>query len=70
MALAKGEDVSSRPLAEGVPTTAMALKIARNHKIEAPIIETMNSVLIGDLTPKDAVLALLSRPLKLETPAR
>ena len=70
MALAKGEDVSSRPLAEGVPTTAMALKIAKKHEIDTPIIATMDHVLTGDLTPREAVLTLLSRPLKLETPVR
>ena len=53
-------------VAEGIPTTAAALLLARRHGVEMPITESMEAVLEGRLSPKDAVASLLRRPLKGE----
>lgn len=66
MALATGEDLSARPLAEGVHSAEMALNIAIQSQIEVPIISTVVDVLAGEIKPGDAVIRLLERPLKGE----
>lgn len=69
VALAKREDLTNRPLAEGVHTASMALELARRHALEVPIIETVCAVLDGSCEPEDAARSLLSRPLKSESGA-
>lgn len=66
MALARGEDLTTRPLAEGVHSAAMALRLAQTHAIEVPIIESVVRVLSQDVSPTEAVALLLARPLKGE----
>ena len=66
IALAKGEDLSNRPLAEGVHTADMALKLTHQDSIEAPIIAAIVQVLAKKLEPQEAVRMLLERPLKGE----
>ena len=66
IALAKGEDLSDRPLAEGVHSADMALKLANAAQVEVPIIEAVVQVLCGKISAKDAVRLLLERPLKGE----
>ena len=66
MALATGDDLANRPLAEGVHTAEMALKMAQQDNIETPIIAAVVQVLAGDVTPMEAVQMLLQRPLKGE----
>lgn len=66
-ALAKGEDLSARPLAEGVHTARQARQIARDASIDTPIIDMVCAILNGDLDAPDAVRHLLSRPLTRET---
>ena len=53
-------------VAEGIPTTAAALLLARRHGVEMPITESMEAVLEGSLSPRDALAGLLRRPLKGE----
>ncbi|EFL88136.1 NAD(P)H-dependent glycerol-3-phosphate dehydrogenase [Ahrensia sp. R2A130] len=66
-ALAKGEDLSDRPLAEGVHTARQAQQLARQTNVDAPIIDMVCAILNGDLDATDAVRQLLSRPLTRET---
>ena len=66
MALARGENLSELPLAEGVATAAMALQKARENDIHAPIIVAVNDVLENRLSAQDAVAQLLARPLRSE----
>lgn len=66
MAMGRGESLDNRPLAEGVHTADMALKLARDHAVDAPIVEAVAEVLQNKLTPTQAVHALLTRPLKTE----
>ncbi len=65
-ALAVGDDLTNRPLAEGVHSAEMALNIARQSDIDVPIISAVVDVLAGDIKPADAVSRLLERPLKGE----
>ncbi len=67
LALGKGEDLSGRPLAEGVATAAIAAKIARERGIEAPIVDAVARILAGEIAVRDAAAELMERPLKSET---
>lgn len=67
MALGRGDDLAAMKLAEGVHSAAQALKIARAHHVEAPIIEAVVAVLENNLSPRAAAQSLLSRPLRSET---
>ncbi|MBA8899918.1 NAD(P)H-dependent glycerol-3-phosphate dehydrogenase [Phyllobacterium sp. P30BS-XVII] len=66
IALGRGEDLTGRPLAEGVATAVIAAELAARHNIEAPIIETVVRILDRSITIDEAVEALLARPLKNE----
>ena len=66
-ALARGEDLAHRPLAEGVFTAPVAAKLARDHGLDAPIIFAVDAILAGRITIDEAVDGLMSRPLKTET---
>ncbi|MEB8388263.1 NAD(P)-dependent glycerol-3-phosphate dehydrogenase [Rhodobacteraceae bacterium KMM 6894] len=66
MALGQGEDLTGRPLAEGVATTGIAAKVADAHGVDAPILQATHAILTGDLTPQHAMQNLLSRPIKEE----
>ena len=66
MALGRGKDLAGRPLAEGAATVHIAGRIATEHGIDAPILQMTRRLLAGDVTPGDAVQALLARPIKEE----
>jgi glycerol-3-phosphate dehydrogenase (NAD(P)+) len=66
LALGRGESLAGRPLAEGVATAGIAAKIARERGIDAPIITAVAGILAGRLTINEAVLALMTRPLRAE----
>ncbi|TIT19440.1 MAG: glycerol-3-phosphate dehydrogenase, partial [Mesorhizobium sp.] len=53
--------------AEGVPTAAIAARIAGERRIDAPIIAAVAAILDGTITIDQAVSALMTRPLKTET---
>jgi glycerol-3-phosphate dehydrogenase (NAD(P)+) len=53
-------------VAEGIPTTSAALLLAERHGVEMPITTGVNSILRGEVTPREALAALLRRPLKGE----
>lgn len=66
MAMGRSEDLSARPLAEGVHTVPMAVKLAGDHGIDVPIMAMVHALTQGRIGPTEAVTALLSRPLKQE----
>ncbi|WP_062226865.1 NAD(P)H-dependent glycerol-3-phosphate dehydrogenase [Aureimonas frigidaquae] len=66
-ALGRGEDLTQLKLAEGIYSASIAARLAREHGVEAPIIQTVADVLEGAVSLDDAIRALLSRPLKRET---
>lgn len=67
LALGQGKPLAGLPLAEGVPTAAIAARLARERGIDAPIIAATAAILDGALTIGQAVTALMTRPLKTET---
>ncbi|MBA1143979.1 NAD(P)H-dependent glycerol-3-phosphate dehydrogenase [Mesorhizobium neociceri] len=67
LALGQGKPLAGLPLAEGVPTAAIAARIATERGIDAPIITAVSAILDGTITIRQAVTALMTRPLKTET---
>lgn len=67
LALGQGKPLAGLPLAEGVPTAAIAARLASERGIDAPIIAATAAILDGALTIGQAVTALMTRPLKTET---
>ncbi|UVK42481.1 NAD(P)H-dependent glycerol-3-phosphate dehydrogenase [Mesorhizobium sp. AR07] len=67
LALGQGKPLAGLPLAEGVPTAAIAARIAIERNIDAPIIAAVAAILDGTITIRQAVTALMTRPLKTET---
>src|SRR5205807_4096576 len=64
--LGRGESLSQAlaalgQVAEGVPTTAAGLRLAREHAVEMPITEEIYHVLFEGADPRHAVAALMSR---------
>ena len=57
---------SMNEVAEGVPTTAVALRLAQENGLDLPIIKTVNQVILGEITPREALVELMSRPLRSE----
>lgn len=55
-----------QPLAEGVATAPALVIRAAKERIELPVAETVACVLDGSLPPADAIVRLMSRPLKPE----
>lgn len=66
VALGRGDERSGMALAEGVFTAGVAARLARQHGVEAPIIEALSDVLDGQITAREAVTRLMERPLKSE----
>jgi glycerol-3-phosphate dehydrogenase (NAD(P)+) len=48
-------------VAEGVPTTVAAVRVAQQHGVEMPIAEMTRRVLFEGLPPRDAMAALMRR---------
>jgi glycerol-3-phosphate dehydrogenase (NAD(P)+) len=62
-----GQIVSSTPMvAEGVKTTAVAMKLAARCGVELPIGMEMHAVLSMERTPEQAIRNLMSRTLRSE----
>ncbi|MGO1162396.1 NAD(P)H-dependent glycerol-3-phosphate dehydrogenase [Brucella pseudogrignonensis] len=66
LAIGRSEDLTNRPLAEGVATAPIAAELCRQHDVPAPIITAVAALLAGTITIDEAVTALLNRPLKTE----
>ncbi len=57
---------ASRGVTEGAATAPIVVKMAKKKAIDIPIMETVMHVLAGDLSARDAITRLLSRPLRSE----
>lgn len=66
LALGRGGSVDGLPLAEGVATTAIAARIARERGVNAPIIRAVDLLLRSAITVEEAVSSLMTRPLRGE----
>lgn len=57
---------SRNSVTEGVATAPALMQLADKHGVDMPICAAVNAVLMEQITPGEAVLQLLSRPLKDE----
>jgi glycerol-3-phosphate dehydrogenase (NAD(P)+) len=55
-----------RAVAEGVTTAGSALALGIKYQVEMPIVEQVYALLHEQMTPRDAVTALMTRSLKQE----
>jgi glycerol-3-phosphate dehydrogenase (NAD(P)+) len=53
-------------VAEGVPATYTTYRLAKKMNVEMPIVESVYQVLQNECTPKEAIVRLMSRELKIE----
>lgn len=53
-------------VAEGVETAKAAVALARRHRVEMPICESVERIIFSDARPYDELKKLLKRPLKYE----
>ena len=67
IAVGRGQDVSGLKLAEGVHTVSIANELAARHNIPCPVMQTAGLVLSGEMSAEQARIALMSRPVKVET---
>ena len=56
-------------VAEGVRTTRAAVELGRKYEVELPIIESVHQLLFEDRDPREAIVELMTRPLRQEYPA-
>jgi glycerol-3-phosphate dehydrogenase (NAD(P)+) len=57
---------SMKQVAEGVPNSRTALKLAQSVKVDTPIIRAVHSVLFENLDPRQAVIDLMGRETRPE----
>lgn len=55
-----------KSVAEGVPTTQAAVRLAQENKVDMPIVGAVDAVLNQGASVADTIAALLSRPFKPE----
>lgn len=65
-ALGRGESTDGMLLAEGVPTALIARQIAADRGIDLPIMSAIADIVEGSVTVREAVEALMTRPLRAE----
>jgi glycerol-3-phosphate dehydrogenase (NAD(P)+) len=53
-------------VAEGVGTTAALLALAKENHLELPITQQVHSILHLSNSPREAIRAIMERPLKRE----
>ena len=71
MKLGQGETLADilaqrNSVTEGVATAPALVRLAQAHGVDMPISLAVNRVLAGEISPPQAMTALLSRPLKSE----
>lgn len=67
VALGEQSSLDALPLAEGIYTANIAARMAVKLNIKTPIIAAVADILDGVTTPQQAMVKLLSRPLRNET---
>ena len=64
--IGRGDNLTHMKLAEGAATASIAAQIARDNKIEAPLITTVSAILDRTIDVDEALDQLLARPVKRE----
>lgn len=72
LAIGKGESIETAKknigqVIEGLDNAAQAFTLSKKHKVEMPIVEQIYRVLYENVSPRDAVNALMNRPTVFET---
>lgn len=71
LALAKGKSVSEAQAeigtVEGIAAAQSVVALAAHYQLDMPIAQAVNAVVLGQLSPKQAVASLLARSPKAET---
>jgi len=62
------EDIIAGVTVEGVPTAAVAVKLAEAHGLDLPIFRAVAAILDSSMSVEEAQQFLLGRPVKLEMP--
>jgi len=64
----KPEDVLKEMdmVAEGIETSHVITEIAKKVGVEVPVVEYVHKILIGEISPQEAINAILNRPPKPE----
>jgi glycerol-3-phosphate dehydrogenase (NAD(P)+) len=57
-------------VAEGVRTTRAAVALGQKYGVELPIIESVHQLLFEDRDPREAIVELMTRPLRRELPGQ
>ena len=52
---------------EGIPTTRAVMSLAQQYEVEMPIVAAVGTVLFENVSPADAIHALMTRRLRAET---
>mmetsp|Transcript_152870 Transcript_152870/g.264686 ORF Transcript_152870/g.264686 Transcript_152870/m.264686 type:complete len:245 (+) Transcript_152870:2-736(+) len=58
----KSRQQSLEGVAEGVATAPAAVRLAEKHDVYMPIAKAVNSVLLGHVQPREAILAMMQQP--------
>ena len=69
--MAKGKSLQSisketGAVIEGITTTSAVCKLTQNLNIELPIAKLVQALLDGSLSPNEAIMTLMNRPLVSE----
>lgn len=67
LALGAGTSVDASKTVEGVATAKAVKKLAQQNGIDLPVCAVISAICNDDITVKDAVTLLMTRPLKEET---
>ena len=51
-----------KEVAEGVPTAAAVVELARKYRVQLPVLTAVAYILAGRITPRKAVLELMNLP--------
>ncbi|HUU59239.1 MAG TPA: NAD(P)H-dependent glycerol-3-phosphate dehydrogenase [Phycisphaerae bacterium] len=57
---------ATESVVEGVATTVSVVELARKRSVEMPITQGVHDVLFSGVSPREAIAALMARPLKAE----
>ncbi len=66
LAIGRGQDPDAKKTVEGISTAQAVVSLATKHDLDLPVCSVVDAICSGKLTPKEALTALLSRPLKEE----
>ena len=67
LGLGRGDGFATTKTVEGIATAKATMALAHHHKLDLPVARTVAAVLTEEMTIKEALNYLMSRPLKKES---